>query len=202
MSTGYPVGQGIDVAAKALVAGQIVGIPTDTVYGLAALALRTGAADRLFAVKRRPKNVDLPVLVADVDQALDLATGVPDVARRLMERWWPGALTLVVPRRPDLEADLGDDEATIGVRCPDHEVPLALCRAVGPLATTSANLHGEANLTTAVEVAAAFGESIALVIDGGTCAGSPSTVVDCTGEELKLLRDGRIAWLDLQASLS
>jgi tRNA threonylcarbamoyl adenosine modification protein (Sua5/YciO/YrdC/YwlC family) len=195
------VGQGIDVAAKALVAGQIVGIPTDTVYGLAADALHTGAADRLFTVKRRPKSVDLPVLVADVAQALDLATGVPDVARRLMERWWPGALTLVVPRRPDLEADLGDDEATIGVRCPDHEVPLALCRAVGPLATTSANLHGEANLTTAAEVAAAFGESIALVIDGGTCAGSPSTVVDCTGEEVKLLRDGRIPWADLQASL-
>jgi len=191
----------IDVAAKALVAGQIVGIPTDTVYGLAVAALHTDAADRLFTVKRRPRQVDLPVLVADVDQALGLATGVPDVARKLMERWWPGALTLVVPRRPDLEADLGDDEATVGVRCPDHDVPLALCRAVGPIATTSANLHGEATLTTAADVAAAFGDSIAIVIDGGTCAGSPSTVVDCTGNDLKLLRDGRIPWDDLLASL-
>ncbi|MBV9665619.1 MAG: Sua5/YciO/YrdC/YwlC family protein [Actinobacteria bacterium] len=106
-----------------------------------------------------------------------------------------------MPRRPDLKADLGDDEATVGVRCPDHDVPLALCRAVGPIATTSANLHGEATLTTAADVAAAFGDSIALVIDGGTCAGSPSTVVDCTGNDLKLLRDGRIPWDDLLASL-
>ena len=108
-------------------------------------------------MKRRPRQVDLPVLVADVEQALELATAVPDSARRLMDRWWPGALTVVVPRRPDLEADLGDDEATIGLRCPDHEVPLALCRQVGPLATTSANLHGDETLTTTAEVVATFG---------------------------------------------
>jgi tRNA threonylcarbamoyl adenosine modification protein (Sua5/YciO/YrdC/YwlC family) len=192
----------IETAAKALLAGQIVGIPTDTVYGLAADAFHTGAADRLFAVKRRPRQVDLPVLVADVDQALELATAVPDAARRLMDRWWPGALTVVVPRRPDLEADLGDDEATIGLRCPDHEIPLALCRQVGPLATTSANLHGDETLTTAADVVAAFGDSVAIVLDGGHCAGSPSTVVDCTGQDVKLLRQGRIPWDDLRASIS
>ena len=191
----------IDAAAKALVAGQIVGIPTDTVYGLAADVLHTDAADRLFTVKRRPRKLDLPVLVADIEQALGLATGVPDTARTLMERWWPGALTIVVPRRPDLGVDLGDDEATIGVRCPDHPIPVALCRAVGPLATTSANLHGDDTATTAAEVRAAFGDAVAVVLDGGTCAGSPSTVVDCTGHDVKLLRDGRIPWPDLQASL-
>ena len=191
----------LEAAAKALVAGQIVGIPTDTVYGLAANALHTGASDRLFVLKRRPRRLDLPVLVADVDQGLELATGVPDVARRLMDRWWPGALTIVVPRRPDLEADLGDDEATIGLRCPDHEVPLALCREVGPLATTSANLHGDETGTTAADVAAIFGDAVAVVIDGGRCEGSPSTVVDCTGLDVKLLRPGRVSWLDLQASL-
>lgn len=192
----------IELAAKALVAGQIVGIPTDTVYGLAADVLHTNAADRLFTAKRRPRQLDLPVLVADVEQALSLATAVPDVARRLMDTWWPGALTIVLPRRPDLEVDLGDDEATIGVRCPDHEIPVALCRAVGPLATTSANLHGEDTATTAAEVRAAFGDSVAFVLDGGTCAGSPSTVVDCTGHDVKLLREGRIPWPELQASLS
>lgn len=192
----------IDVATKALVAGQIVGIPTDTVYGLAADVLHTDAADRLFTVKRRPRKLDLPVLVADVEQALSLATGVPDTARTLMERWWPGALTIVVPRRPDLGVDLGDDEATIGVRCPDHPIPVALCRAVGPLATTSANLHGDDTATTAAEVRAAFGDSVAVVLDGGTCAGSPSTVVDCTGHDVKLLRDGRIPWTELRASLT
>jgi L-threonylcarbamoyladenylate synthase len=191
----------IDAAAKALVAGQIVGIPTDTVYGLAADVLHTDAADRLFTVKRRPRKLDLPVLVADIEQALGLATGVPDTARTLMERWWPGALTIVVPRRPDLGVDLGDDEATIGLRCPDHPIPVALCRAVGPLATTSANLHGDDTATTAAEVRAAFGDAVAVVLDGGTCAGSPSTVVDCTGHDVKLLRDGRIPWPNLQASL-
>ena len=192
----------LEAAGKALVAGQIVGIPTDTVYGLAVAALHTDAADRLFTVKRRPRRLDLPVLVADVEQALELATAVPDTATRLMERWWPGALTIVVPRRPDLEADLGDDEATVGVRCPDHPIPIALCRTVGPLATTSANLHGDETLTTAAEVVATFGDSLALVLDGGTCAGSPSTVVDCTGQDVKLLRDGRIPWEQLQASLA
>jgi L-threonylcarbamoyladenylate synthase len=200
-SAGQNAGVDLEAAAKALLAGQIVGIPTDTVYGLAADAFHTGAADRLFAVKRRPRQVDLPVLVADVEQALDLATAVPDSARRLMDRWWPGALTVVVPRRPDLEADLGDDEATIGLRCPDHEIPLALCRQVGPLATTSANLHGDETLTTAAEVIATFGDSVAIVLDGGHCAGSPSTVVDCTGQDVKLLREGRIPWADLTASL-
>lgn len=192
----------IDLAAKALVAGQIVGIPTDTVYGLAADALHTDAADRLFTVKRRPRKLDLPVLVADVEQALALATAVPDVARRLMERWWPGALTIVLPRRADLGVDLGDDEATIGVRCPDHPIPVELCRAVGPLATTSANLHGDDTATTAAEVRGAFGDSVAVVLDGGTCAGSPSTVVDCTGHDVKLLRDGRIPWDALVESLT
>jgi len=184
----------IEEAARALQAGDIVGIPTDTVYGLAADPFRTGAADRLFVVKRRSRDVDLPVLVADVGQALSLATAVPAIARELMDRLWPGALTIVVPRRPDLEADLGSDEATVGLRCPDHPVPLALCRAVGPLATTSANRHGEPPLTTAAEVVAAFGEAVPLVLDGGTCAGQPSTVVDCTGAEPRLLRAGSVPW--------
>jgi len=185
---------GLDAAVKALVAGQVVAIPTDTVYGLAADAFHTGAGDRLFVVKRRPRDVDLPVLVASEEQALALATGVPDAARRLMARYWPGALTLVLPRNPDVVADLGDDEATIGLRCPDHDVPLELCRRVGPLATTSANLHGQPTATSAEEVRALFGPAVPVVVDGGTCAGSPSTVVDCTGAEPKLLRLGRIPW--------
>lgn len=189
----------LDVAERALRAGQLVGIPTDTVYGLAADAFRTGAADRLFAAKRRPRDVDLPVLVSGPEQARDLATGVPDMAFRLMDRFWPGALTLVLPRNPDVVADLGDDEATIGLRCPDHEVARELCGLVGPLATTSANLHGEPTATTAAEVAALFGTAVPVVLDGGTCAGSPSTVVDCTGETPKLLREGRIPWTEITA---
>jgi tRNA threonylcarbamoyl adenosine modification protein (Sua5/YciO/YrdC/YwlC family) len=189
-------------ALQALEDGRVVAIPTDTVYGLAVDPFRPTAADRLFAVKRRPRTVDLPLLVAGADQVPTVATGVPQVAELLMARFWPGPLTLVVPRRPDLEADLGDDEATVGVRCPDHPVPLVLCRRRGPLATTSANLHGEPTLTTATEVGAAFGDSVEVVLDAGPCTGLPSTVVDCTGEEPKCLREGRIPWAQLVAALS
>jgi len=190
----------IDQAVKALARGQLVVVPTDTVYGLAADPFRLGASDRVFAVKRRSRDLELPVLVASVDDAIALADGVPDVALALMERYWPGALTIVLPRRADLDADLGSDDATIGVRCPDHPVPRTLCRAVGPLATTSANISGEETPPTAPEVAAIFGDGVALVLDAGPCEGSASTVVDCTGPDVKLLRAGRIPWPEIEAA--
>jgi tRNA threonylcarbamoyl adenosine modification protein (Sua5/YciO/YrdC/YwlC family) len=183
----------ISVAIEALRGGDIVGIPTDTVYGLAADPWHSGAADRLFLVKGRPRSVELPVLVADAQQALDLTTAVPLCALRLMEHFWPGALTIVLPRREDVAADLGDDDETIGVRCPDHPVPRALCRALGPVATTSANRHGAPPATTAAELVATL-SGVALVLDAGTCDGAASTVVDSTGEVPKLLRAGRVDW--------
>jgi len=189
-------------AVRALAQGQPVGIPTDTVYGLAVDPFLPGATDRIFAAKRRPRDVSLPVLVCSVEQALSMSTAVPDLALLLMERYWPGALTLVLPARPGLGADLGEDEATLGVRSPDHPVPHALCAAAGPLATTSANRHGEPTLTTAAEVADVFGDAVPVVLDAGVCSGSPSTVVDCTGREPKLLREGRIPWSDVQAAVT
>ncbi len=189
-------------AVRALAQGEPVGIPTDTVYGLAVDPFLPGATDRIFAVKQRPRDVSLPVLVCGAEQALSLSTAVPDIALRLMARYWPGALTLVLPARDGLGADLGDDEATVGVRSPDHPVPQALCAAAGPLATTSANRHGKPTLTTATEVAEAFGDAVPVVLDGGVCTGSPSTVIDCTGARPKLLREGRIPWSDLQAELA
>lgn len=192
----------IDEAVKALARGQLVVVPTDTVYGLTADPFRAGATDRIFTLKRRSRDLELPVLVAGVDDAVALADGVPDVALGLMARYWPGALTIVLPRRADLGADLGSDDATIGVRCPDHPVPRTLCRAVGPLATTSANLSGDATPATAAGVADVLGDGVAVVLDAGPCEGSPSTVVDCTGPDVKLLRDGRIPWGEIQANLS
>lgn len=185
-----PPEDAVAAAVEALSAGDIVGLPTDTVYGLAADPWGTGAVDRLFRIKARPRSVELPVLVSGVEQALELATEVPDVARRLMDAYWPGALTLVLPRRADLAADLGEDDATIGVRCPAHPVPLAVCRRLGPIATTSANLHGSAPAMTAAEVAALPG--LGLVLDAGICQGQPSTVVDCTGADAKVLRQGSV----------
>ncbi len=186
-------------AVRALGQGLPIGLPTDTVYGLAVDPFRPGATDRIFAAKRRPREVSLPVLVSGIDQALSLSTAVPDLARRLMERYWPGPLTIVIPAKPGMGADLGDDELTVGVRSPDHPVPQALCAAAGPLATTSANRHGEPPLTTATAVADSFGDSVPVVLDAGVCSGSPSTVVDCTGREMKLLREGRIPWGELVA---
>lgn len=184
-------------AVDALREGLVLGIPTDTVYGLAVSPFVPGATDRLFAVKRRPRDVELPVLVAGVEQARSLVADVPASAAALMDRFWPGPLTIVLPRRPGSDLDLGENRETVGIRCPNHPVPLALCREAGALATTSANLHKEATAETAGEVVAAFGDDVPFVIDGGPARGLPSTVVDCTGPELRLLRAGRLPWDDL-----
>ena len=194
-----PPAEVIVAAVAALRDGDIIGIPTDTVYGLAADPWHSGAADRLFQVKGRPRSVELPVLVSGEQQALELATAVPACARQLMARFWPGALTLVLPRRQDLAADLGEEDATIGLRCPDHPLPLALCRSLGPIATSSANRHGAAPMTTAQELAVGL-PGVALVLDGGVCDQPPSTVVDTTGEVPKLLRAGRIDWAEIAAA--
>ena len=197
-----PPATAVALAGDALSGGDIIGLPTDTVYGLAADPFHTGAADRLFRLKGRSRCVELPVLVAGEEQALSLCTAVPRQGRRLMELYWPGPLTLVLPRRPDLDADLGEEDATIGIRCPAHPVPLAICAQMGPIATTSANRHREPALTTAEGVTKAFGAEIALVLDGGTCDRLPSSVVDCTGGEPKVLREGRISVAEILAALA
>jgi tRNA threonylcarbamoyl adenosine modification protein (Sua5/YciO/YrdC/YwlC family) len=192
----------LDRAVAALAAGEVVVVPTDTVYGIAVDPSRPGATDRLFAVKDRPTDVALPILAADVDQAFALASDVPQVARDLARAFWPGGLTIVLPRRPGLGFDLGGtDDQTIGVRVPDHEVPRALARAVGPLATTSANLHGRPTPETAAEVVAELGP-VGVVLDGGRCAGAPSTVVVCVGGEARVVREGRIAVHQVRAVAS
>lgn len=188
----------LESALRALAAGRVVGVPTDTVYGLAVDPFVAGATARLFATKRRPRRVDLPVLVADDEQAAALAASLPASARRLMDRFWPGALTIVVARRRDLAVDLGGDGTTIGLRRPDHAVAAALCAARGPLATTSANLHGGRPATTAAQVAALDGVDV--VIDAGACPLHPSTVVACLDGPPALLRQGAVAWADVLAA--
>ena len=188
-----PPEEAVAAGVGALRRGDIIGIPTDTVYGLAADPWHAGATDRLFRVKGRPRNVELPVFVSGQEQAFELTANLPPAAARLMKAFWPGALTIVVPRRPDLDADLGEDDATIGLRCPDHPVPLALCSEFGPFATTSANRHGQVPVTEAALLAEDL-PGVELVLDAGPCAGAASTVVDATGDMLKLLRAGRLEW--------
>lgn len=195
-----PPASAMDAAVKELEAGRIVGVPTDTAYGLVANVSYTGAADRLFKLKRRSRDHELPVIVADIEQAMSLAIGVPPAAERLMEKFWPGALTLVLPRHPDFIADLGGDEDTIGVRCPDHIVPRLLCEEVGPLAITTANTDGAQPAMTAQEVAERF-NAVALILDAGRCDNNLATVVDVTGIVPKLLREGQIAWADIESVL-
>lgn len=200
---GGNIERAIDAAVGVLAYGYPVGLPTDTVYGLGVDPSVPGATDRVFAAKERPRGVLLPVLVADPEQALRLVVSPSDAALALMAAFWPGPLTIVLRRTNDLDLDLGDDgprssaPATVGVRCPAHPVPRLLCEAVGPLAVTSANRHGEAEATSAEQVASTFGAAVPLVLDAGICDGAPSTVVDCTGPEPLLLRPGSITWEEL-----
>jgi L-threonylcarbamoyladenylate synthase len=139
------------------------------------------------------------VLVADAEQARELAGDLTPAAERLIAEFWPGGLTLVVPRRPGLKLQLGgtDDDTTIGLRLPDHPVPRALAAKVGPLAATSANRHGHRTPVEAAEVADELGAAVDLVLDGGRCEGSASTVVSVTAEGVTVLREGRVPGADV-----
>ena len=165
-------------AVAALRRGEVIAIPTDTVYGVASLP---SCSNRLFELKQRPPEVQVPVLIADPSDAALLADVTP-VGAALIGAFWPGALTIVLP--------LLEGVGTIGLRCPDLDIVRSLCRSVGPLATTSANLHGQPPLTTAGDVQATFPGLV--VVDGGVCSGAPSTVVDATGHQLIVLREGRV----------
>jgi len=185
----------LDQALALLRAGEPIAFPTDTVYGVGALALDSAAVRRLYAVKRRPPTLAIPLLIADRADLALVAAEVPPLARRL-ERLWPGALTLVVPAAPQLPAALLAGGTTVAVRLPDHDWLRDLIRALGaPLAATSANVHGGRDPRTAAEVVAQLGDALSLVVDGGPTPGPvPSTIVDCTGPQPRLLREGALPW--------
>lgn len=195
----------IAAAVRAVEAGEVIGLPTDTVYGIGVDPTRRDATDRVFAVKGRPDSIALPVLVGEPDEVEKVAE-VGESAERLIGRWWPGVLTIVLPRRPPGSGVpalyLGGDDLTIGVRCPANEAARSLLRLTGPLAVTSANLHGEAPAATPEALAAALGEGISVVLDGGRCEGAPSTVVSLVDPALPVcLRAGAIAVDDLAEAL-
>ena len=191
LSTTSPLA--LSTALHILQQGKLIAFPTDTIYGLAAQISDSTAIDRLYSAKERSPVKAIAVLIGDLSQLDLVAASVPEAARRLAERFWPGALTLVVPRRPDLPANLSPD-LSIGIRMPDHGFARNLLRAAGPLATTSANLSGGPNPRDAQEVLAQLEGRVELVIDGGpTTGGVPSTVVGCMGPELIIFRQGAIS---------
>ncbi len=196
----------IDQAVHALLMRQLVAFPTDTVYGVASLAFEVEAIEKLFAAKGRDAGKAIAVLVGSPEALVQVSSGLNDSARRLAERFWPGPLTLVVPRNPALPAVLAPAPPgalpTIGVRMPDHPVALEVLRRTGPLAVTSANLSGGPNPHTAQDVADQLGGRIALILDGGRVPGGlPSTVVDCTRPRPVILRPGPLTEEDILASL-
>jgi L-threonylcarbamoyladenylate synthase len=174
--------EALDAAEAALRAGATIVLPTDTVYGLAALASSTDAVARIYELKDRPP-LPIPVLVDSLEQARALVA-TTDAAERIARTFWPGPLTIVLPRR--------DARGTLGVRCPDHDFVRSLAARVGPLAVTSANRHGVPTPRSASEAAASLAGDVALVIDGGNCDGVSSTVVDATGPDLVMIRVGPI----------
>jgi tRNA threonylcarbamoyl adenosine modification protein (Sua5/YciO/YrdC/YwlC family) len=206
----------IERVVAALRDGSVVAVPTDTVYGLAVDPWQPAAVAQLFAVKERPTTVPLPVLVAGWEQVDSLAGRLEPAAAQLVDRYWPGPLTLVVPRVDSFVADLGGPpsaRATVGLRWPDHPAMAALCAALGPLAVTSANRHGAAPATTVAEVERQFvggkdpraegsgAAGLSVLLDGGRCTGTPSTVVECHGRSVQCLRDGALPFARLAAEL-
>jgi tRNA threonylcarbamoyl adenosine modification protein (Sua5/YciO/YrdC/YwlC family) len=180
-----------DRLVEALLEGAVVVLPTDTVYGVGALPGDEAAMERLFSVKGRGSDAPIAVLCSSVLQALSLVD--PSCHHRVEPvagRWWPGPLTLVLPRRDDVELHLGEPTSTVGVRVPDHPLVRAVTERVGPIAVSSANRHGQPTGVTAEEAVVALGGDVAVVIDGGPLSGSASTVIDATGSEWKVLREG------------
>ncbi len=181
----------VGLAVDALRDGNLIVLPTDTVYGVAADAFNQAATRKVFAAKQRGWDVPLPVLVHSPKQLLGLCAEVPLVAERLMAAYWPGPLTLVFNEQPAMTWNLGASEGTVAVRMPLDDTALGIIRAVGPLAVTSANVHGQAPATTVADARAQLGDSVAVYVDDGARVGRvPSTIVDVTRGSAKILRSG------------
>jgi len=195
-----PAGQ-IQAALKTLQGGGIVAFPTDTVYGLGALAFDSDAICKIYKAKNRPIEKAIPILIGDLSALEKIADDIPSMAFRFASRFWPGPLTCILPKKQTLPLAVSAT-STVAVRIPNHADALALLRAAGPMAVTSANISGGANPSSAQEVFDQLNDRIPLILDGGTTPGGiPSTLVDCTGKAPVILREGPISMNELMAAL-
>ena len=189
-------------ALEILKRGGLVAFPTDTVYGVGALAFDEQAVESIYAAKDRPVEKAIPILIGGPEDLDKVTVEIPPIAAILAARFWPGPLTLVIPKRPNLP-DVVSASPTVGVRVPDHPVARALLRAAGPMAVTSANISGQASPKNAHEVSHQLNGRILLILDGGeTPGGVPSTVVNCLGTEPVILREGPVTIKDIQFVLA
>jgi L-threonylcarbamoyladenylate synthase len=194
---------GLSAATRAIRAGELIVLPTDTVYGIGADAFDAVAVERLLAAKGRGREMPPPVLIGSAATLDALGTNVPEWAGVLAEQFWPGALTIVVHHQPSLQWDLGETRGTVAVRMPHDQVALELLARTGPLAVSSANTTGSPAATDADEAAGMLAESVSVILDGGPTAGSvPSTIVDCTSDQPRVLRVGAISVEELRTALA
>lgn len=191
----------IPAALKILRAGELVAFPTDTVYGMGTFALNAEGAKKIYLAKQRPPEKAIPILLGDMQQLEEVAINIPQRAYKLAAAFLPGALTLVLPKHPKIPEAVSA-LGSVGVRIPDHEFARALLNAAGPMAVSSANLSGAGSAVSAEEVYRQLNGSLPLILDGGeTPGGTASTVIDCTSEEIVLLREGPISLNEIQALL-
>jgi tRNA threonylcarbamoyl adenosine modification protein (Sua5/YciO/YrdC/YwlC family) len=184
----------IKTAANSVASGELVVLPTDTVYGLGADAFQPAAVAELLRVKGRGRDVPVPVLVGSWSTIDGLVSAVDARTRSLVEAFWPGGLTLVVRHAPTLSWDLGDSDDTVAVRMPLHPVAIELLEATGPMAVSSANRHGKPAAQTAAEARAQLGDDVAVYLeDGQAMGGVASTIVDLTGARPRILRLGAVS---------
>lgn len=189
-------------AEKLILSGGVIAFPTDTVYGIGASAFQAEAIEGIYHIKGRSYLKAIPILLADLADLQKLTLPLSPTAARLAQGFWPGALTLILPKLPTLPEILSPTP-TIGVRIPDHDGTRSLLRSVGPLAATSANLTGQSPALTADQVEESIGSRVQLILDGGKAPGGiSSTVIDCSGQEPVLLREGPLSWDEIMGYLS
>jgi L-threonylcarbamoyladenylate synthase len=186
--------QQVEQAITILKQGGIVACPTDTVYGVVAAINIEPAVERIYRIKGRPRSQALPILLADKSQISDVAKVVPLLARRLADKFWPGALTMVLLKSESVPDIVTGGGKTVAIRMANHPMPVAIIRGLGvPIVGTSANLSGHPSALTAEEVRAQIGDRVDMIIDGGRCPGGiESTIVDLSGETPLILRKGAI----------
>jgi L-threonylcarbamoyladenylate synthase len=185
---------GLAAAAGAVRSSRLVVLPTDTVYGIGADAFDSGAVQSLLRAKNRGPDLPVGVLVGSWSTVDGLVLGVPPQARALIEAFWPGDLSIVLPHAPSLQWDLGQSRGTVMLRMPLHPVALELLRDVGPMAVSSANISGRPPASTAEEAQEQLGDSVAVYLDGGSSGDPvPSTMVDLTSGEPVVLREGAVS---------